>query len=58
MDAQDGERVRLRVRFSAESLPPDTRTGGYDIPLDVGRADLAAAARTWAAECDEFPPRG
>ena len=73
VDAQDDERVRLRVHFSAESLPPGLRTpdartpdartpgrrtAGYDVPLDVGRADLADAARTWAVDCQAFPLRG
>jgi hypothetical protein len=77
LDAQDGERIRLRVRFSAESLPsgprtsgprtsgprtsgpqmPGPQTAGYDVPLDVSRADLAAGTRAWATECQQFPPR-
>jgi hypothetical protein len=73
VDAQDDERVRLRVHFSAESLPPGLRTadprtadprtasrrvGGYDVLLAIGRADLAAAAQAWAEDCQAFPLRG
>ena len=65
LDAHDGERVRVRVRFSHESLPtwlpgngPRWRDGaGYSLRLRMSRADLAEAARAWDRDCQQFPPR-
>jgi hypothetical protein len=64
VDGQDGDQVRMRVRFSYESLPgwlprdaPGWRTGEYFVALELSTTDLAEAARTWDRERQAFPAR-
>jgi hypothetical protein len=64
LDGRDGERVRIRVRFSHESLPDwlprdvaGRRAGEYAVPLDVRRSELSAAARSWDRDRLPFPER-
>jgi hypothetical protein len=64
VDGRDGDRVRMRVRFSHESLPswlprdvPGWQAGEFCLPLEVNVADLAEAARAWDAERQAFPAR-
>ena len=64
LDGRDGERVRIRVRFSHESLPnwmPRDFRGWqaeeYFLPLDINCSELAAAAQSWEADRQSFPGR-
>jgi len=64
IDGRDGDRVRMQVRFSHESLPdwlPRDAAGWqaqeYLVALEVTTADLAAAARDWDRERRAFPAR-
>jgi len=64
LDGWDGELVRIRVRFSQESLPgwmPRNFDGWqaeeYFLPLEMSCAGLAKAARSWDADRLQFPPR-
>jgi hypothetical protein len=64
IDGRDGDRVRMRVRLSHESLPnwlprdtPGWQAGQYFVALEVSTADLAAAARAWDRERRAFPAR-
>lgn len=64
VDGRDGDWVRMRVRFSHESLPASLprdvagwQAGEYFVALEVSMADLAAAARAWDGERQAFPAR-
>ena len=64
VDGRDGNRVRMRVRFSHESLPswlprdvPGWQAGEFCLTLEVSVADLAEAARAWDSERQAFPTR-
>jgi hypothetical protein len=64
IDGRDGDRVRMRVRFSHESLPgwlprnvAGWQAGEYSVALEVTTADLAGAARAWDRERQAFPAR-
>jgi hypothetical protein len=64
IDGRDSERVRMRVRFSHESLPSwlprdavGWQAGEYFVALEVSAADLAEAARAWDRERQAFPAR-
>ena len=64
VDGRDGDRVRMRVRFSHESLPAwfprdavGWQAGEYSVALQVSAADLAQAARAWDRERQAFPAR-
>jgi hypothetical protein len=64
IDGRDGDRVRMRVRFSHESLPASWprdvagwQSGEYLVALGVSIADLAAAAHAWDGERQAFPAR-
>ncbi len=57
-------RVRLQVCFSHEALPPwaprdhdGWQAGEYVLILDIGREDLAHAAKAWDLEHEQFPER-
>jgi len=59
IDGRDGDQVRIRVHFWAESRPswlPRAR-GGCAVVLDVSTAHLAAAVRDWDRERQAFPAR-
>lgn len=55
--------VRLRVRFSHESLPDWIRdfagwqSAEYLVVLEVSHADMAQAAQAWDSERQAFPAR-
>lgn len=64
IDGRDRDRVRMRVRFSHESLPgwqPGDTAGWqareYLVALEVSTADLAGAVRAWDRERQAFPAR-
>lgn len=64
IDGRDGDWVRMRVRFSHESLPDwlpreaaGWQAGEYFVALEVSTADLAEAARAWDHERQAFPAR-
>jgi hypothetical protein len=57
-------RIRLRVRFSHEALPPwasrdhkGWQAGEYVFVLNISREDLADAAKAWDLEHEQFPER-
>jgi hypothetical protein len=58
------DRVRIRVHFSAESLPPwlrntpvKPRLFEYFVRLEVTAEELTRVAESWALELAEFPKR-
>jgi hypothetical protein len=57
--AVSAERVELRVHFSYESVPPwhPRDQSSFIVILDVGKADVQAAAAQWRAELAPFPNR-
>jgi hypothetical protein len=64
IDGRDGERVRVQVGFSHESLPgwlsrdvAGWHAQEYLVVLEVTTADLAMAARDWDRERRAFPAR-
>ena len=64
IDGRERDSVRMRVRFSHESLPgwlPRDIAGWqadeYFVPLEVTTADLAGAARAFDRERRAFPAR-
>jgi hypothetical protein len=64
LDGRDGERVRIRVCFSQESLPdwmprdfPGWHAEEYFLPLDISCSELAEAARSWDLDRRRFPAR-
>jgi hypothetical protein len=64
IDGRDGGRVRMRVRFSHESLPgwlprdaAGWQAGEYFVALEVDAAHLATAAGVWNTERLAFPAR-
>jgi len=64
IDGRDRDWVRMRVRFSHESLPgwlprdvAGWQAGEYFVALEVTTADLAGAARAWDRERQAFPAR-
>jgi hypothetical protein len=63
-DGREGALVRMRVRFSHESLPgwlprdaAGRQAGEYFVALEVTAADLAEAARAWDRERRAYPAR-
>ena len=64
IDGRDGDWVRMRMRFSHESLPgwmvrdvPGWQAGEYFVALEVSTTHLAGAARAWDRERQAFPAR-
>lgn len=63
LEDASGERARLRVHFSHESMPPWKPNHdwpdyhAYFLVLDVSTADLRAAAELWRLENRAFPTR-
>ena len=64
LDSRHGDCVRIRVRFSYESLPgwlpryiAGWQTAEYFVTLEVATTDLAEAARDWDRERQAFPGR-
>lgn len=57
------ERVRIRVHFSLEALPPWLRGAGrpdifdFFVVLDLPAAELRQAADDWTLNLRQFPPR-
>jgi hypothetical protein len=63
-DGREGERARVQVRFSHESLPgwlsrdvAGWHAQEYLVALQVTTADLAVAAGDWDGERRAFPAR-
>lgn len=64
LDGHCAGRVRLRVHFSHEALPPwaprgheGWQAGEYVLALDISQEDLAHAASAWDLENEQFPER-
>jgi hypothetical protein len=64
LDGHRAGRMRLRVCFSHEVLPPwasrdhdGWQAGEYVLVLDISREDLAHAANAWDLEYEQFPER-
>lgn len=63
VEERTADRVRIRVHFSLESLPPwlqGTEEPGlfeYFVRLDVSAEELNRAAEAWILELVEFPER-
>jgi hypothetical protein len=64
LEGRDGERARIRVGFSHESLPdwmprdfPGWQAEEYFLPLDISCSELAEAARSWDLDRQRFPAR-
>jgi hypothetical protein len=64
VEGRAGGRVRIRVHFSLEALPPWLRGTAeepglfeYFVRLDVSADELTRAAESWLLDLAEFPPR-
>jgi hypothetical protein len=64
VESRIGDRVRVRVHFSHESLPPLLRDAEvrlsvheYCVPFDVLAWDLASAAEAWLENAAIYPER-
>jgi hypothetical protein len=63
LDRRVADRVRVRVHFSLEALPPwlhdETRPDMFEcfVLLDVSAAELSQAADAWKVELARFPSR-
>jgi hypothetical protein len=64
LEERTADRVRIRVHFGVEALPPWLHGGQQEPPpfdyfvlLDVSAQELAQAAEAWMLELAEFPER-
>ena len=64
LEERTADRVRIRVHFGGEALPPWLQGGqeepplfDYFVSLDVSAQELAQAAEAWMLELAEFPER-
>jgi hypothetical protein len=64
VEGRAGDRVRIRVHFSLEALPPllqgtaeEPGLFEYFVRLDVSAEELTQAAELWLLDLAQFPPR-